>query len=273
MLFVLLGLSCFIFSCECLNSKSKTPWLYYDTLDFIELESPKVKRIIICFSDDDDPDNQMPFVEISDPEKIKKALEALRNAERGFMPDLFCKMKIITEHKKFIVDFDWDSETSYGLHWESKQFKDLLRKWGLPEARPKAPWQYDITLDKFFMDDECLRIEKIIICTPDDDEPDDWTPLLEISGPEKIKKAVEALETARRGFMPAWSNRMKIITENKKFIMKFDCNDKIAYGTHWESKEFRDLLREWGFPEPKPSYSPQGHEKVPRKVWAWCRKP
>jgi len=143
----------------------------------------------------------------------------------------------------------------------------LLRKWGLPEARPKAPWQYDITLDKFFMDDECLRIEKIIICTPDDDEPDDWTPLLEISGPEKIKKAVEALETARRGFMPAWSNRMKIITENKKFIMKFDCNDKIAYGTHWESKEFRDLLREWGFPEPKPSYSPQGHEKVPRKIW------
>jgi len=102
MLFVLLGLSCFIFSCECLNSKSKTPWLYYDTLDFIELESPKVKRIIICFSDDDDPDNWMPFVEISDPEKIKKALEALRNAERGFMPDLFCKMKIITEHKKFI---------------------------------------------------------------------------------------------------------------------------------------------------------------------------
>jgi hypothetical protein len=54
---------------------------------------------------------------------------------------------------------------------------------------------------------------------------------------------------------------------NNHFIMEFDWDDEIAYGTHWESKEFRDLLREWGIPEPKPSYLPQGHEKVPRKVW------
>jgi len=112
-------------------------------------------------------------------------------------------------------------------------------------------WIYDLTLDDFFMDFECLKVEKIIICTPDDNDPDEWTTLFEISEPEKISMALEALKTSRRGFMPAWLEKMKIITKHKKFIMDFDWDTETAYGTHWESKQFRNLLREWGFSRPK----------------------
>lgn len=112
-------------------------------------------------------------------------------------------------------------------------------------------WIYDATLDEFFMELESLQVRKIIICTPDDDNPDDWTTLYEISEPERVKKTVEVLRNAQRGFMPAWLDKMKIITVDKKYIMHFQCDDEECYGDHWVSKEFRELLRQWGFPDPK----------------------
>ena len=112
-------------------------------------------------------------------------------------------------------------------------------------------WIYDATLDEFFMELESMQVKKIIICTPDDDNPDNWTTLYEISEPERVKKVIEALRDAKRGFMPAWLDKMKVITESKKYIMNFQCDNDKCYGDHWVSKEFRKLLRQWGFPEPQ----------------------
>ena len=91
---------------------------------------------------------------------------------------------------------------------------------------------------------------KIIICTPDNDKPENWTSLFEISDSNKVQKAKEILSKAQKTNMPAWSERMKIITKQKKYIMIFQWDSKIAYGTDWVSQEFREFLTKEGFPEP-----------------------
>jgi len=60
---------------------------------------------------------------------------------------------------------------------------------------------------------------------------------------------------------------MRIIADKHKFVIPISCYREAVRGIGWTSYEIRKKLREWGFPEPKPSYLSRGHEKVPRKVW------
>jgi hypothetical protein len=122
-------------------------------------------------------------------------------------------------------------------------------------------WKQDARIDDFVN----LKIKKIILCAPDDEDIQEWTPLLTVSDPNKISKIVDALKKARRIEMACWGNKLKIITTSKKFIMDICSNDEMAYGNHFESKELLKLLKEYGLPKPKEIVRPTSGD-ISRRV-------
>lgn len=120
---------------------TETTWIQDAQLDdFLDL---KIEKITVCTPtpDDDDIEKWTVIFEISDPEKIKKLVEALEKAERIERACWPGKMKIITSKGKYTMNFDFDDEVVCGDHFESKEAWELLNQWGFFDVRklPSPP--------------------------------------------------------------------------------------------------------------------------------------
>ena len=91
--------------------------------------------------------------------------------------------------------------------------------------------------------------------------------LIKITKPERMetvmdllrKAAKESVEREARGGTGAWKGliilsgmrQMIIITDQHKYAIFVNWDEKKIYGMEWVSYELRKKMREWGLPEPK----------------------
>lgn len=227
------------------SCKKKSFFEWKENADIDDFAGLDIEKIIICYPDDENEKiKDWPvMLEISDSEKIKKVVDVIRKSVKYDCMFAFDKMKIITKHKKFImnIDIDYDGENILGDHFLSRELFTLLKEYGLREPNN----YYNRPFPDYKVITHLLgEPNKILICTNDANSLQEWTCLRQIIEPEKIDKIIDILKKTKYFWMKKSQNKSKILTKDKKTLMDFNDNNIEVLIDFYDSQDFFQLLRE-----------------------------